>query len=179
MDQPAVLVVTGASGAGKTTLVRALEATAAPGVVCHHFDSIGVPSAEEMIRDHGSGEGWQRAMMHTWMRRLRDSGPSVRAAVLDAQTRPSVVREAFAAAGIRRGGIVLVDCLPDVRRARLVNERGQPELATVQMDMWSAYLRGQADALGLPVLDTTGATVAEGVARLEAIIADLLADAEG
>jgi energy-coupling factor transporter ATP-binding protein EcfA2 len=178
MDQPAVLVVTGASGAGKTTLVRALEAMAVPGVACHHFDDIGVPSVEEMIRDHGSGEGWQQAMTHAWMQRLRDSGASVRSAVLDAQTRPSFVREAFAAAGIRRGGIVLVDCLPEVRRARLVDGRGQPEFATVQMDMWSAYLRGQADALGLPVLDTTNATVDAGVAHLLAIIADLLAGAD-
>jgi energy-coupling factor transporter ATP-binding protein EcfA2 len=178
VEQTAVLVVTGASGAGKTTLVRALQATAAPGIACHYFDSIGVPSVEEMIRDHGSGEGWQRAMTHVWMQRLRDGGPDVRVAVLDAQTRPSFVREAFAAAGIRRGGIVLVDCLPEVRRARLVEERGQPELATAEMDMWSAYLRGQADALGLPVLDTTGVTVEAGVARLNEIVAALLAGAD-
>ena len=43
-----VLVVTGASGAGKTASVEALAARALPGVRCFHFDSIGVPI-------HGSG----------------------------------------------------------------------------------------------------------------------------
>lgn len=175
MEQPAVLVVTGASGAGKTTLVRTLAAEAEAGIACHHFDSIGVPPPDEMARFHGGLEAWQRDATHAWIQRLRDSGPSTRVAVLDAQTRPSVVREAFAEAGIRRGGIVLVDCEPGVRNARLAGERAQPELANPQMDTWSAYLRGQADALGLPVLDTTDATVEAGVARLHEIIGELLA----
>ena len=47
---PVVLVVTGASGAGKTTLVRALAGREFSGVRCYYFDSIGVPSAELMER---------------------------------------------------------------------------------------------------------------------------------
>ncbi|HEX6039765.1 AAA family ATPase [Longimicrobium sp.] len=173
MEMPAVLVVTGASGAGKTTLVRALQAGAPAGIVGRHFDDIGVPSVEEMVREHGSGDAWQRAMTHRWMRMLRDL--DVSAVVLDAQVRPSFVREAFEAEGVRCGGIVLVDCDAHVRRARLI-ERGQPELATPQMDQWAAYLRGQADALGLPVLDTTDLSVEQGVGRLREIIDALLAE---
>ena len=33
--------------------------------------------------------------------------------------------------------------------------RGQPELSNPRMDCWAAYLRGQADALDLPAIDTT------------------------
>jgi len=40
MPHPALLVVTGASGTGKTTLVRGLEARALPGFRCHQFDSM-------------------------------------------------------------------------------------------------------------------------------------------
>jgi hypothetical protein len=40
------------------------------------------------------------------------------------------------------------------------------------MATWAAYLRGQADALGLPILDTTHLTVAEAaeefIARIQA-----------
>lgn len=45
-----------------------------------------------------------------------------------------------------------------------------PELATAQMDGWAAYLRGQADALDVPVLDTTALPVEEGVAFLRECI---------
>lgn len=56
------IVVTGASGVGKTTLVRAIEERGLEGVRCYYFDSIGVPSSEEMVARFGSGEGWQEAM---------------------------------------------------------------------------------------------------------------------
>jgi adenylylsulfate kinase-like enzyme len=48
---PAILVVTGASGSGKTAAVRALDARDLPGVRCYYFDTVGVPSREEMERD--------------------------------------------------------------------------------------------------------------------------------
>jgi broad-specificity NMP kinase len=65
--------------------------------------------------------------------------------------------------------ILLLDCSPAVRRHRLAL-RGQPELANLQMDMWAAYLRGQADALGLAVVDTTSMTVEEVADAIEAQI---------
>jgi hypothetical protein len=50
-----------------------------------------------------------------------------------------------------------------VRLARLRDLRSQPELANDQMDAWAVYLRGQADALGLRVVDTSALSV-RGVA---------------
>jgi hypothetical protein len=90
----------------------------------------------------------------------------VRVAVLDAQVRPSAVRDAFARHGIDRGEVVLIDCALAERHARLRGPRGQPELANAQMDGWAAYLRGQADALGLRILDTSLSTPEQGVAFL-------------
>jgi hypothetical protein len=43
------------------------------------------------------------------------------------------------------------------------------------MDAWAAYLRGQADALGLPIIDTTRASPEAGVAQLRAHADALLA----
>ena len=54
-----ILAVTGASGVGKTTLVREVEARGVPGVSFHYFDSVGVPTPEEMARDYAGPEGWQ------------------------------------------------------------------------------------------------------------------------
>ena len=164
MGQPIILVVTGASGAGKTTLVRGLEARGLPGVSCHYFDSIGVPSPEVMQRDFGGGAAWQEATTRTWIERL--ALRTDRVAVLDGQTRPSVVRAAFRRADIRQGAIALIDCDREERNRRLHAERGQPELASAQMDTWAAYLRGQADALELPIIDTTHLAPEAAVSRL-------------
>lgn len=165
---PALLVVTGASGAGKTTLVRALEARRRADVGCYYFDDIGVPSPQEMERVHGGGAQWQAAATEAWIRRLARNDDGVAVAVLDAQVRPSLVLEALRRHPVARARIVLVDCGYGERHARLRGPRGQPELATAEMDRWAAYLRGQADALSLPVIDTTHLGIEEAAALLAA-----------
>ncbi|MGE0352156.1 MAG: AAA family ATPase [Gemmatimonadales bacterium] len=158
---PWLITVTGASGAGKTTLVRSLESRRDPGVKCYYFDSVGVPSPEEMARDYGSGEAWQAAMTDQWIRRLARNPDDARVMVLDGQVRPSVLHEAFERYEVQRGEIILIDCARAVREARLTNDRGQAELASQQMAEWAAYLRGQADALRLRIVDTTNLSRAE------------------
>jgi hypothetical protein len=168
-----IVVVTGASGAGKTAAVSALESRALPGVACFYFDSIGVPTPEVMERDHGGGERWQAEATNAWLARLAALGDGIRVAVLDAQTRPSTVLAAQGAGTSWRPHVVLFDCSAEVRSARLHGPRGQPELANPQMDSWAAYLRGQADALGLPIVDTTALTVDEAALRLETLVSSL------
>jgi catechol 2,3-dioxygenase-like lactoylglutathione lyase family enzyme len=143
-------------------------------VQCFHFDSIGVPTAEVMERDHGGAAQWQAAATAEWLARLGRLPGDVRVAVLEAQTRPSFVTGAAARAAPRAAHIVLLDCSSDVRAARLRGPRQQPELATDRMDQWAVYLRGQADALDLPVIDTSLSTVAETADQLEGIIRRLI-----
>src|SRR5262245_30330671 len=151
----AVLVVTGASGSGKTTMVRALEARALPGVRCYYFDAVGVPAPEVLERELGSSESWQAVTTRAWLDRLATDPDGADVYVLDGQTRPSVVRSASARAGTDLVRLVLLDCAAHARHARLAGPRGQPELTNARLDRWAAYLRGQADALELPVIDTT------------------------
>ena len=152
---PSLLIVIGASGAGKTAAVGALAARRIAGVRCYHFDSIGVPSTDEMERTWGSGEAWQKEMTKQWIERLAQNGDSVECAVLEGQTRPSFIDPELASAGIRHARIVLLDCTPATRLARLAGPRAQPELANERMSAWAAYLRGQVDALGAGVVDTS------------------------
>jgi hypothetical protein len=70
----------------------------------------------------------------------------------------------------RRVHTVLLDCDRNDRESRLLNCRGQPELVTDDMAAWAAYLRGQADALGLPVVDTSCLSADAVADRLEEII---------
>jgi hypothetical protein len=147
---PAVLVVTGASGVGKTTLVDALDAARLRGVGCYHFDALGVPPPEEMTHRFGGGPQWRAWAMQEWAARLARNDAGVAVAVLDAQVPPTLARAALRAAG----------------------PRGQPELACADMDCWAAYLRGQADALELPIVDTNGG-VDEATAELLAHVHEL------
>jgi hypothetical protein len=127
-----------------------------------------------MERDYGSGEQWQASATAEWLARLGRLPEEVALAVLDGQTRPSFVLSAAARAEPRTVHVVLLDCSADVRAARLRVSRQQPELANVRMDHWAAYLRGQADALGLPVIDTSRLTVTEAAAQLEKLVWRLL-----
>jgi hypothetical protein len=128
-------------------------------VRCYYFDSIGVPTTEIMERDFGSDERWQADATVRWVERLAANHDAAQIAVLDGQTRPSFIQAAVARTHVRHTRIVLLDCDAHVRALRLTATRGQPELATPSMDAWAAYLRGQADALGLPVVDTTRRSV--------------------
>jgi RNase adaptor protein for sRNA GlmZ degradation len=169
-----ILVVTGASGAGKTAAVQALEARAVPGVTCFYFDSIGVPTADVMQRDYGGAEQWQASATTEWLERLRDLPEDTLVAVLDGQTRPSFAFSDSARAASGTVSVVLLDCSSDVRAARLRGPRQQPELANSQMDQWAAYLRGQADALNLAVIDTSSLTVLESADQLETLVRELI-----
>src|SRR5215467_8508993 len=110
-----LLFVVGASGTGKTAALRALAERRLPDLACFHFDSIGVPSPEEMLRTYGGGERWQEAATHAWLARLEDEAAPI--VILEGQTRPSFIRAKFPAR--RTVGILLLDCAAPERGRRL------------------------------------------------------------
>jgi hypothetical protein len=150
-----LVILTGASGSGKTAIAEAIRAKAAGQVDVFRFDSTGVPGADEMIARWGSGEAWQRAMTLEWMGRLSGLSPRNRPVVFEGQMRLSFIREGLDAANIPNAAVILVDCDDETRKLRLRLDRRQPDLANQMMMNWAAYLRREARQGGYHALDTS------------------------
>ncbi|QRM55171.1 AAA family ATPase [Sinorhizobium sp. BG8] len=161
----AIVVLTGASGAGKTTIAQAVRA-ARPDMPVLHFDSIGVPETARMISDFGSPEAWQYAMVLEWMRRLKVLRSGASAVLFEGQARLAFLKHAAAAVGGVAYRPILVDCDDQTRRQRLRVNRNQPELATQDMMNWALYLRKEAAEYGADILDTSGMAIDASVARV-------------
>lgn len=160
-----LVVLTGASGSGKTAIADAIK-IGLPGLAeVLHFDRIGVPSSEAMVAGWGSGEAWQRAMTLEWMAQIADLPRSGRPVLFEGQMRPAFLREGLLAAGIAGARVILVDCDDATRTSRLVAGRGQPELANPTMMNWARVLRREAWEAGHEVLDTSRLTL-EAVVEL-------------
>lgn len=127
-----------------------------------------------MERDYGGGEQWQAWATAEWLTRCSGLPEQVRVAVLDGQTRPAVVVDLSVAVAPRVVHVVLLDCATDVRDARLRGPRQQAELASARMDSWAQYLRHQAEALKLEVINTTVLAPSQVADRLEGVIRKLL-----
>lgn len=132
--------VIGASGSGKTTVVRTLERANFNGFKMVYFDSIGVPSHSEMLENYGTGEEWQRVATKVWVKTIKEKYLSQANVILDGQTRPQFIEEACHENNITNYDIILFDCSDEERTKRLF-KRDQPELANQQMMDWAKYLR--------------------------------------
>lgn len=163
-----LLVLTGASGVGKTTVANAITATCGDGqdVVVLHFDSIGVPTEADMEKKHGSGAGWQEAMTFEWANRLSKIAREESRVVFEGQMNIEFVIRAFDEARFPCLQICLIDCEEGEMERRLVEERGQPELVTQEMRNWRALLHQQAKDRDLPIIDTSKVGIGEAASIL-------------
>jgi energy-coupling factor transporter ATP-binding protein EcfA2 len=162
----AFVILTGASGSGKTTIAEAVAARYGEQVEVYHFDSIGVPPPEEMIANYGSGEAWQRAMTYEWMARVAATPLMGRRILLEGQTRLSFVIEATTAVGISDYVLILADCDDATRTKRLLSDRRQRNLATPTMMNWAKYLRGEARQTHCTILNTAHLSLEHCVQRV-------------
>lgn len=170
---PALLAVTGASGAGKTATIEHLRARIEPRLLpTLAFDSLGVPSDAEMAVGWDDGRAWQKAMTWHWVQTAKQVY----------RTRPLVVLEgsfdpqyAIAACHANRVPlrVVVLDVDPATRRDRLAR-RGQVELASADMTSWASYLRETTQQLGGHVVDARG-ELDEVCERVCAIARELVA----
>jgi dephospho-CoA kinase len=165
--QGSLVILTGASGSGKTAIAEAFEAAYSEHCQVRLCDSIGVPHADVMKafgEGHQPGGAWQRAITLQWIGGaippLLASGKSV---LFEGQMRIAFITEALRVARIDCERVILVDCSDAVRVERLTHDRRQPELADANMMGWATYLRDEALAAGCEILDTSERSIDESV----------------
>ncbi len=164
-----LIFVTGASGSGKTSTLELLEKQTTLNTKFCYFDSVGVPSMEEMIDKYGSGDGWQKATTDHWVKKITSEYLPHASAILDGQIRLSFIKDVCDANNLTDYKVILFDCNDTVRTERLVR-RGHAELASEDMMNWARYLRTEAQAdQNAIIYDTSDLTIeqaAEGLAAL-------------
>lgn len=146
--------IIGASGSGKTTAIKEIEKIQHPSFKTLYFDSIGVPSIDEMHQKYGGPEQWQRVTTITWIKQIKQQFLSDVNVIFDGQTRPSFIKEGCSLMGIKTYSVILLDCSDEERKRRL-SDRGQKELADENMMDWARYLRSVCKENKYQIIDNT------------------------
>lgn len=160
-----IFFIIGASGSGKTTTLKAIERMQLPGFATLYFDSIGVPSLQEMTEDYGGPEEWQKVKTAEWISQIRDQFLSSTNILFDGQTRPKFIEEACISENITSYKIILLDCSDEERKRRLF-VRGQKELADENMMNWARYLRTECEQRHCRIIDNTKLNEKETISQL-------------
>ena len=166
-----LIFLIGASGSGKTATARILESKKLLHLRICYFDSIGIPSNQEMIKEYGSLDGWQKAKTTEWVKTIKVNYLQMVDVILDGQTRPLFIEESCDAAKIKLYEIILFDCSDKIRNQRLI-ARGHVEIANETMINWANYLRRECISRGCKVIDTSDLTIEQSVSRLILAIGD-------
>ncbi len=164
--------LTGASGVGKTTLLQSLaeKHERDDSWVFLKFDSIGVPSPEEMVRDFGSGENWQKVKTIEWVDKMVTGYGDKSVIIMDGQSNLEFIKSAFANSIFQNFKIILVDCDQKIMVNRLIDERQQAWLASEDMKNWLKFLRAQATEFGASIINTSTLDKTQALNTLEVII---------
>ncbi len=170
MKSPFV-ILTGASGVGKTSIAEGIEVLDS-GIAVYQGDKIGLPSPE-ILASFGPAEGpggsSQRGFALYWIGKIASeagAGP----VLLETQCRIAFLQEALALHRVATARVVLVECNDETRDARLIHDRRQPDLANDDMKNWSRYLHREAVEAGYEILDTTSIPLAESVTYIHAYL---------
>ncbi len=148
IKKPYLILVTGASGTGKTTIIKAIEKELHSDMVAfNYFDDIGVPSFDTMVANFGSPQRWQEVTTHAWMGKLATITDK-KLIILEGSFNPE-----FAVAKLPKPALenCLVICIHTdrvQREARLRHNRNQPELISEDMENFARVLKERTLALG-------------------------------
>jgi len=162
-----IFFITGASGVGKTTLLKELakKYKAMPWSF-FHFDSIGIPSLAEMREEFGTPSRWQEVKTNEWIDKLVNECHQEKI-FFEGQVNLQFICNAFQKHNFVNYKIIILDCTEKEMGERLADKRAQPELFNDDMRNWLIFLRNQARELGASVIDTTNLSPDDLVEQFE------------
>lgn len=138
---PLIILITGASGSGKTTILQETSKHLQKQLVnIFHFDDIGVPSSEEMIKEYGSAENWQKMMTEQWIDRLSHI-KNVPFIFLEGSFNPEFAINTLKKHGLKNYRLFCIHSDRKIREQRLQYQRQQPELITDDMENFAQFLK--------------------------------------
>jgi len=152
-----IFFLIGSSGSGKTTASESIEGMKIPNLTLCFPDRQHIPSLEEMVKEYGSTDEWQKMHNFAIIEEVKNKFINKGNVLVDTQSRPSFIEEGCRKYGINSYKIILFDCSDQVRKERLV-KRGHPELANDRMMDWARYLRQACTGENCTIVDTTELT---------------------
>ncbi len=167
-----IIWLTGASGVGKTTLLSNLKNKYSNNNTWEFFkfDSVGVPTNEEMVRDYGSGENWQKEKTYEWIEKMVKGYLDKELIIMDGQANLEFIKTGFEKQGFANYKIILIDCEQEIMVKRLVDLRQQAWLASEDMKNWLKFLRKQAQDFGATIIETSHITSEEVMKKFEEVL---------
>ncbi|MDA2922349.1 AAA family ATPase [Patescibacteria group bacterium AH-259-L07] len=167
-----IFFITGASGVGKTSLVSALKDKYENREIWIflRFDSLDVPTPEEMIEKFGSGENWQKEKTYELIKKMLNEYKDKDVIIFEGQVNLQFIKDGFSQNNFSNYDIILIDCNEDIMAKRLTEDRKQPELLTQDMKNWLNFLRRQAKDFEVNIIDTSNKTKSEVLKSFEQIL---------
>ena len=167
-----LIFILGASGSGKTTNLKKIEAKYPNKYYFCYFDQPGVPSEQEVKEKYGDWNMWGIQRTNEWVKRIKDEYIEDRVTLFDVHTQPVNIENACKEFGIIDYNVILLDCSDDERKRRLT-QRNQPHLITDSLLTWAQVLRDEGAKKNYIVIDNTKLELEEGFKKVEAIIEEL------
>jgi cytidylate kinase len=154
-----IILITGASGSGKTTILKAIEYQLPENQISvNYFDDIGVPGVDIMIAEYGSCEKWQEAMTHKWVEKLEKINDK-KYIFLEGSFNPDFIK-------LKNNYLLIsIHADRDIREHRLIHDRESPELVTEDMENFAQMLKNNTLKMGGIVIDSSIAKP-EDIAKL-------------
>ncbi len=164
-----IFFITGASGAGKTSLIYELKKKYNNKKwLFLNFDSIGTPSLKEMIKQSGSIENWQKDTTFKWIKKILNEAKDI--IIFEGQVNLNFIKDGFLQNHFSNYEITLIDCNENTMIKRLTEDRNQPELLTQDMKNWLNCLRKQAKKFKVNIIDTSNKTKLQVLKSFEQIL---------
>ncbi|NRB53512.1 MAG: AAA family ATPase [Saprospiraceae bacterium] len=152
-----IIAITGASGVGKTTILKELSKRLSKHntVKVFHFDDMELPNWDELE----DAKKWQEEATIGWIDKLVKIARNDNVHILfEGSTEIKFYIEGFVRNRYQDYNVILFDCSEDTMKNRLI-ERGQPELYHSNMIGWLNYLRREALLKKVEIVETDHASI--------------------